>query len=122
MSVMAHPLPFDGVPDEARREEIKKAVLASIEVFAGGLADRIEVTDLRLPSDDAAKLGADASTYAAKPDILRQWALAAATAASGRIGGFYFCGPEAQIGAGISCAAGRGAARAALRAYRKGGA
>lgn len=120
MSVMAHPVPFDDAPDAARREAIEKAALASIEMFASGLSERVESVDLRLPCDDAAVMGADAGAFAAKPDILRQWALAAATAASGRIGGFYFCGPEAQIGSGISCSAARSAARAALRAYRKG--
>lgn len=120
MSVMAHPLPFDEKPDSARREEIRKAALSSIETFAGGLSARVETADLRLPCDEAAALDAQASSFAAKPDIVRQWALAAATAASGRISGLYFCGPEAQIGSGLSCSAARSAARAALRAYRKG--
>ncbi len=120
MSVMVHPLPLDAAPDDARREDIKKTALANIEKFAGGLSERIEVVDLRLPCDEAAALGATVSSFAAKPDMIRQWAIAAATAASGRIGGFYFCGPEAQIGAGVSCASARNAARAALRAYRKG--
>ncbi len=120
MSVMAHPVPFDATPDDARREAIKNAALASIEMFATGLSERVETVDLRLPGDEAAAVGANAGAYAAKPDILRQWAIAAATAASGGINGFYFCGPEAQIGSGMSCSAARSAARAALRAYRKG--
>lgn len=120
MSVMAHPLPFEENPDNARREEIKTAALSSLEMFANGLSKRVELADLRLPCDEAAALGAAASPFAAKPDMMRQWALSAATAASGKIGGLYFCGPEAQIGAGLSCSAARSAARAALRAYRKG--
>ena len=120
MSVMAHPLPFDQNPDAARRAEIETAILASIEMFAAGFADRIDAADLRLSSDEAAATGTGAESYAAKPDIIRQWALAGAVTTSGNIGGFYFCGPEAQIGAGISCAAGRAAAKAALRAYKRG--
>ncbi|WDI32134.1 FAD-dependent oxidoreductase [Hyphococcus flavus] len=120
MSVMAHPLPFDVNPDETRREEIRKQILVNIEIFAEGLSDRVEVCDLRLPSDEAVMLGAEASAFAAKSNVMSQWALAAATAQSGRITGFYFCGGEAQIGAGLCCSAARGAAKAALRAYRKG--
>ncbi len=122
MSVMAHPLPFDAAPGDKKRKKIKKAVLRNIESFAGGLTNRIETIDIRLPEDEAAATGASPSSFAARPGIIRQWALAAATAASDRINGFYFCGPEAEIGPGISCSAARGAARAALRAYRKGAA
>lgn len=122
MSVMAHPLPFDEAPDADRREEIRAAILASIEVFAAGFSDRIEVEDLRLVNDEAATARARAGAYAAKPDVLQQWALAAAVTGAPRISGFYFCGPEAQIGPGLSCASGRAAAKAALRAYKKGAA
>ncbi|MCK5745023.1 MAG: hypothetical protein KAH44_02370, partial [Oricola sp.] len=94
----------------------------SIEIFAAGFAGRIEVDDLRLASDEAAAARARAGAYAAKPDVMQQWALAAAVTKGARISGFYFCGPEAQIGAGLSCASGRAAAKAALRAYKKGAA
>ncbi|PQA87263.1 phytoene desaturase family protein [Hyphococcus luteus] len=122
ISVMAHPLPFDAEPDAARREAIRTAILDSIEMFAAGFSGRIEADDLRLAADEAAAAKANPAAYAAKPDVLRQWALSSAVTGSGGIGGFYFCGPEAQIGAGLSCASGRAAARAALRAYRKGAA
>jgi phytoene dehydrogenase-like protein len=120
MSVMAHPLPFDAKPDAARREAVRTAILDSIEMFAAGFSGRVEAEDLRLPSDEAATTGANAAAYAARPDLLRQWAIASAVAGAGRIGGFYFCGPEAQIGAGLSCASGRAAAKAALRAFKRG--
>jgi|GEM_PF-2358070 len=122
MSVLAHPLPFDAEPDAERREAIRSAILDSIEMFAAGFSGRIEAEDLRLACDDAQSVHASSGAYASKPDILQQWALAAAVSGSGGISGFYFCGPEAQIGAGLSCAAGRVAARAALRAYKKGAA
>jgi len=121
MSVIAHPMPFLEKPDKEQRKAIGKAILASIEKFAAGFGDRIETVDLRLPSDESKFTGSSAASYAAKPDLLHQWALSTAVAGGGRIDGFYFCGPEAQIGAGISGAAGRAAAKAALRAYRKGG-
>ncbi|WP_428409992.1 phytoene desaturase family protein [Hyphococcus sp.] len=122
MSVMAHPLPFDEAPDEKRREDIRSAILNSIEMFAAGFSGRIEVSDLKLACDEAQAARASAGAYAAKPGILQQWALAAAVTGSPRISGFYFCGPEAQIGAGLSCASGRAAAKAALRAYKRGAA
>lgn len=120
MSVLAHPVPFDARPDDARREAIKQAILTNIENFASGLSERIEVADLRLPDDDARASGSSAEAFAAKPDMMRQWALTSTVAASGQIGGLYCCGPEAQIGAGISCASARASAKAALRAYKKG--
>lgn len=120
MSIIAHPLPFDAAPDAARREAVRSAILDSIEMFAAGFSGRIEAEDLRLACDDAAVARASAGAFAAKPGVMQQWALAAAVTGSARIGGFYFCGPEAQIGAGLSCAAGRAAAKAALRAYKKG--
>ncbi|MEX6632134.1 phytoene desaturase family protein [Hyphococcus lacteus] len=120
MSVMAHPLPFDKTPDEVRREEIKKALLSNIEIFASDLSERIEAVDLRLPADDAKNTGATAQSYASKPDIIQQWATARTVTSAAKIGGFYFCGPEAQIGGGISCSAGRAAAKTALRDYKRG--
>lgn len=122
MSVIAHPLPFDDKPDAGRRAAIRKTILDSIEMLASGFSGRIEAEDLRLPADEGASTGGLPGAYASRPDILRQWALASAVAGASRIAGFYFCGPEAQVGSGVSCAAARMAAKAALRAYRKGGA
>lgn len=122
MSAIAHPLPFDAAPDEARRAAIRAAILGSIEMFAAGLSERIEADDLRLAADEAAAAKASPGAYASKPDLLRQWALSSAVSGSGGIAGFYFCGPEAQTGAGLCCAPGRAAARAALRAFKRGAA
>ncbi|WP_425407719.1 phytoene desaturase family protein [Hyphococcus sp.] len=120
MSVMAHPVPFDETPPETRRDEIKEAALKCIDMFATGLSDRIETVDVQLPCDEAAAAGTAAATFAAKPEMIRQWAFASAVTRAAGIAGFYFCGPEAQTGEGISCASARIAARAALRAYHKG--
>ena len=122
ISAIAHPLPFDPAPGEDRRAAIRDAILGSIEMFAAGLSDRIEADDLRLAVDEAAAAKASPATYASRPDMLRQWALSAAVTGSGGIAGFYFCGPEAQTGAGLCCASGRAAARAALRAFKRGAA
>ena len=120
LSAIAHPLPFDETAGDKRRDAIQKSIVANLEKFAPGLEERITGADLRLPCDIAQTTGADASVYAAKPAVMQQWALAGAAAAAGRISGLYFCGPEAQIGTGLSCAAGRVAAKAALRDMRKG--
>jgi len=120
MSIMAHPLPFDQEPDQSRRSAIKSAILASLEKFAPDIASRIEAFDLMLAPDLASITGAHPAAYAAKPGVMQQWALAGMAVTAGRIGGLYFCGPEAQIGHGLSCAAGRVAARAALRHAKHG--
>ena len=118
LSIMAHPLPADETVDDARREEITKAILRNLEKFAPSIEQRIAAVDLRLPSDFAD--AADSKTMAAKPGVLRQWTLAGAATTAANISGLYFCGPEAQIGAGLSCAAGRVAARAAIRSAKRG--
>lgn len=120
MSVMAHPLPFDAAPESSRREAIRSAILDSIEMFAAGFSGRIEADDLRLACDEALAARASIGAFAARPNILQQWAISAALTGAGEINGLFFCGPEAQIGAGLSCASGRAAAKAALRAYKRG--
>lgn len=120
LSAVAHPLPFDETPDEARRKAIGEAIISNIEKMAPGIKERLEAPDLRIACDHAAATGASAATFAAKPGIMQQWALAGVAAAASDICGFYFCGPEAQIGAGLSCSAGRTAAKAALYDAKKG--
>ncbi|MHA7871163.1 MAG: phytoene desaturase family protein [Hyphococcus sp.] len=120
LSAIAHPLPFDETPDAARKEAVKQAILANLDAFAPEIEDRIEAADLRLPDDLAGTAGGYAAAYASKPGVLRQFARADALTAAGGIDGLYFCGPEAQIGQGLSCAAGRVAAKAALRHAKRG--
>ena len=81
----------------------------------------MEASDLSLPSDLAKIAGADPASFASKPGVMQQWALAGLAVAAGRIQGFYFCGPEAQIGPGLSCAAGRIAAKTALKNAKREG-
>lgn len=118
LSIMAHPLPVDESPDDARRREIEDVILRNLNEFAPGVADRFVASDLRLPCDF--KAHADSAAAAARPAVIRQWALAGAVRAAGDIGGLYFCGPEAQIGAGLSCSAGRVAAKTAIREAKRG--
>ena len=120
LSIVAHPLPFDAAPDDKRRDALRQTIMANVHRFAPGIEKRLIAADLCLPCDLAQRSGGAPEMYAAKPSIMRQWALAGITANADHIGGFYFCGPEAQIGTGLSCAAGRVAAKAAIRDVNKG--
>ncbi len=120
LSAIAHPLPFDLEADEKRREAIQNAIFSNLEKFAPEITGRIEETALRLAADRAGEAGEKPSVFAARGPVIRQAALARA-AAAGNIGGFYFCGPEAQVGAGLSGLAGRIAAKRALKESRRGG-
>lgn len=120
LSVFAHPLPFDASTDDETRKAIKKAILASLEKILPDAQKRLGVQDLFLPSDLAATVGARPEAYAAKPAVMRQWALAGACASAGGIRGLYFCGPEARIGEGLSFAAGRIAGKTAVRDLKRG--
>lgn len=119
ISVMAHPLPFDKTASEKRRNTIRKTILSNLEKVIPDAEDRLGDVDLSLPCGIAGATDASPAAYAAKPPVMRQWALAGACVRAGRIGGLYFCGPEAQIGAGLSFAAGRAAAKAALRDMKR---
>ncbi len=121
LSAIAHPLPFDENPNADRRAEIEKTILANIEKFAPDIEDRIKERALRLASDIAKSTSALAQDYAAPPSIIEQVALARVAGSAGYVSGLYFCGREARIGAGISCAAGRMAAKAALYEAKRGG-
>ena len=121
LSAIAHPLPFDESPAGARREEIEKKILANIEKFAPEIEGRVKARELRLPSDIAKSTAAAPSVYAARPSVIQQIAMARVAGSAGYIGGLYFCGPEARTGAGLSCAAGREAAKSALRDAKRGG-
>lgn len=120
LSAMAHPLPLDPAPDDARRDAIAAAIKANIEKFAPGVADRIEASDVSLPADLAATAGMHPAAFASRPGVLQQWALAGQMVTAGGVDGLYFCGPEAQIGPGVTCTAGRIAAKTAIRRMKRG--
>lgn len=115
LSVFAHPIPVLPSYDDAMREAIDKAILQGLEKIAPKIGERIDESALVLPSDLAAHARMPVEVLALKPGLVQQLALAAATTSAGDIGGLYFCGPEAQLGAGLNGAAGRNAAAAALQ-------
>lgn len=120
LSAMAHPLPFDAAPDDARRDAIVSAIKANIEMFAPDVADRIEASDLSLPADLAETAGMHPAAFASRPGVLQQWAQAGRMVTASGVDGLYFCGPEAQIGPGLTCMAGRIAAKTAIRRMKRG--
>ena len=121
LSVIAHPVPFGEPADTERRQEIEKAILANTEKFAPELKTRIKARDLRLPHDFAAVSLGDAASFASPASIIQQIARGRIAGAAGYIGGLYFCGPEMRIGTGLSCAAGRIAAKTAINDMKRGG-
>ncbi|GJL95436.1 MAG: hypothetical protein DHS20C05_18410 [Hyphococcus sp.] len=113
LSVMAHPLPYEADPSPERRQEIETAILKTIEAFAPEVCERIEEKTLLLP-------GAHAGSTKSKPALLQQIAHGRRLASAGHVSGLYYCGEGAQIGFGLSGAAGRIAGKAALRDYKRG--
>lgn len=115
VTMWAHPVPFTADAEESGK--LRKAVAASaVEAFARaapGVRKLVRAIDVRLPTDFAATYGDAAETWAPAPAMLDQWLRVCEYAGHG-IDGFGFCGPEAQIGPGVSCAAGRRAAAAVL--------
>lgn len=122
LSIIAHPLPIEVDAGPERREAIASAIQANVERFAPDIVDRIEASDLSLPADLAANSGYHVEAFAGRPGVMQQWALAGQVTTASGIEGLYFCGPEAQIGYGVNCAAGRIAAKAAIRLSRRGAA
>ncbi|MEM8935270.1 MAG: FAD-dependent oxidoreductase [Pseudomonadota bacterium] len=120
MSVMAHPLPLIGSGDESRRLEMAQAILSAVKKRLPEFSFSDDGGDLVLSSDLAAAIGEHADVFASRPSVLSQHARAGALSAGAGVAGLYFCGPEAQIGAGISCLAARTAAKSALRDLRRG--
>lgn len=117
--VAAHPLAVKAAPDEEFRKSVAAAAAATFERIAPGSGKRVVATDVRLASDDAKATGSPAAAYAAAPNVVAGWARARALETASGVAGFFFCGPEAQIGRGLSGAAGRRAAAAAVRFFKR---
>jgi phytoene dehydrogenase-like protein len=115
VSAIAHPVPFREAPDPALRAQIARAAKRTFEMIAPSAVGRLIEVDVRLAADEALRSGAPADAFAATPAILESWARARTLWSSSGIAGYYFCGPEAQIGQAASGAAGRRAAQAAIR-------
>ncbi len=119
VSLVAHPVALHDAPTTEFRSAVERAVRETFERIAPGAGRRIIATDLRLPADLARPAGAPVSAFAGAASILPAWSRSRTLAGASGVGGYFFCGPEAQVGAGLSGAAGRRAAEAAIRYHRK---
>jgi phytoene dehydrogenase-like protein len=119
VSAIAHPIAARAEPDAAFREAVAAAARATFERLAPGAAKRIVATDVRLPADEATAGSVSGAACAAAPGVVEGWARARALEGASGIAGLHFCGPEAQIGRGASGAAGRRAAAAAIRHFKR---
>ncbi|MEM9494825.1 MAG: NAD(P)-binding protein [Pseudomonadota bacterium] len=138
LSAIAHPLPFDPAPSQETMDAVEKAVFDNLELIAPGLAKHIDVAEIRFAAGAGGVFGAPSPAVKDEKDaksvlltaaprgpapanVFDQWARANAAATASDVDGLFFCGPEAEIGVGLSCTAGRAAAAAALRYGRKKG-
>jgi phytoene dehydrogenase-like protein len=119
VSAIAHPVPWREGADESFREAIAASARNTFERIAPGSASRIIATDVRLASDIADEAGAPSMMLAAAPAVVAAWARARRLTQGSGVDGYFFCGPEAQIGPGLSGAPGRRAAEAAVRYFRR---
>lgn len=115
VSTIAHPVPFRAAPDEALAEAVGMAARETFEKMAPGAGERLVAVDVRLAADDAAGSGFPAECRAAQAGVLSAWARAQRLESASGVAGYFFCGPEAQIGPGLSGTAARRAARRAAR-------
>ncbi|MFZ5615984.1 MAG: phytoene desaturase family protein [Pseudomonadota bacterium] len=107
-SLLLHPVANHPLSDERWREGVEKAAKAVFARLAPGSASQIEAVEI-----DAAETAAPPTAAA----IERRRRL---TDASG-LEGYFFCGPEALIGGGVSLSAGRRAGERAAKYFRQGG-
>ena len=101
-SALLHPVPYREMLDDAWFKAVEDATRATFERLAPGSADRIVAIDIAAPEPAA-------------PPALAAWTRARALSGTSGVKGYYFCGPEAQIGHGFIGAAGRRAAQSAIR-------
>ncbi len=101
-SALLHPVPYRPSPDESWFRMVEEAARATFDRLAPGSAERIVAVDIAPPEPAA-------------PPVLAAWTRARALAGASGVKGYYFCGPEAQIGSGLIGAAGRRAAQSAIR-------
>ncbi len=116
-----HPVPYRENPDEDFREKVRRAALSTIEKIAPGAGARLEAIDVALASDIAEKFAMAPQGYGSSRAVLAEAQRAQVLRGASQISGLFFCGPEAQVGQGVSGAAGRSAAKAALRLHKRKG-
>lgn len=117
VSALIHPSPID------LDENAKAALMDSLFVELNRLIPnfRAELFDAEIlsPSEVADAAGSDVALFAAARPVLPQLARANMLAEADGIGGLFYCGPDVQIGPGLSCSAGRHAAQAAIKYARR---
>lgn len=120
-----HPIPYRPGEDEALRQEVERAALATFENIAPGASDRLEAMDVRLAADRGARSGLAPQSLAGFAPVLQEAQRAHILRDASGLNGFFYCGPDAQIGqgasGGASGAAGRMAGRLAAKMSRQKG-
>lgn len=96
-----HPVGLFALDDDTQRKTVEAAASATLDRLMPGAAAKIAAIDFEPPAPAAAPVAVAA-------ERARVFAEAAG------VDGFFFCGPEAQLGARLSLAAGRRAAERAL--------
>ncbi len=107
VAINLHPVGLLALDDDAQRNSVEDAAAVTLDRLIPGAAARIEAIAFEPPVAAAAPIAIGAERARIFTD------------AAG-IDGFFFCGPEAQLGARLSLSAGRRAAERAL-AYAKDG-
>jgi phytoene dehydrogenase-like protein len=107
-SLLLHPVALRPLSDERWRADVEAAARVAFGRIAPGSASLVTALEVA---------GVEAAAPPTAAAIERRRRL---TAASG-IEGYFFCGPEAQIGGPLSLAAGRRASEGALRYFRQAG-
>lgn len=109
VSMLVHPVGLHATDDDAGRKALEAAVSLTLDRLIPGAAAKIVAIDFEPPFAAAAPIAA----ASARRRIFAEGA---------GIDGFFFCGPEAQLGGRLSLAAGRRAAERALAFVKDGGA
>lgn len=107
VAINLHPVGAFALGDENGRRQAEAAAAATLDRLLPGAARKIVAIDFETPVPAAAPI----AVAAARARVFAQ--------AAG-IDGFFFCGPEAQLGARLSLSAGRRAAERALAYARDG--
>ncbi|MGE0182471.1 MAG: phytoene desaturase family protein [Parvularculaceae bacterium] len=107
-AMLLHPVAFGDPAEEVWREGIENVAREAIRRVAPEMSAEIVAIDL------------DAPERAAPPMFEALERRRRITDASG-LEGYFFCGPEASIGGGVSLSAGRRAGERALRYFKEGG-
>lgn len=113
--VSAHIHPTPAEPRADVRRKVQADAVQRLSVLGFDPLSDILTSEIQFPSDIAKRHGANVSSACARPPVFEQLLRARLFGADMKLAGFRFCGVEAEIGVGVSGAAGRRAAKAAVR-------